>query len=106
MAGVGVALSSLAMLAGSAAGGVLVGWFGDRTALLADAATFAALAVVGMLVRTRRRLEPGVREERGGMLEGFRVVFTDDLLRVLVPGLWVFIIAAEASNVVEVHGDG
>ena len=31
----------------------------------------------------------------GGMLAGFRVVFAADVLRVPVPGLWVFIVAAE-----------
>lgn len=97
--GTGQALSGLAMLAGSAAGGVLVGWFGTRVALLADASTFAALAVVALLVRTRRRPSPAASPAgRGGM----SALFGDGLLRVLVPGLLVFVIVGEAVNVVEV----
>jgi MFS family permease len=100
--GTGQALSGLAMLAGSAAGGVLVGWFGGRTALLADASTFAALAVVAALVRTRRRPQPGAAPRSGGVLAGLDVVFADRLLRMVVPGLWAFVVAGEAVNVVEV----
>jgi len=75
---------------------------GAVTALLL---AFAVLAVLMIPVAGRivdrydsRRPEPGEHEESGGMLEGFRVVFTDGLLRVLVPGWWVFIIAAEVSR--------
>lgn len=72
------------------------------TALLLAFAVPAVLMipVTGRIVDRydSRRPEPGEHEESGGMLEGFRVVFTDGLLRVLVPGLWVFIIAAEASR--------
>jgi MFS family permease len=100
--GTGQALSGLAMLAGSAAGGILVGLFGGRTALLVDASTFAALAVVAMLVRTRRRPEPGSAPKTDGVLAGLDVVFADRLLRLIVPGLWAFVVAGEAINVVEV----
>jgi MFS family permease len=100
--GTGQALAGVAMLAGSAAGGVLVGWQGDRGALLVDAATFAGLAVVARQVRTRRRPEPGAVRERGGLTAGLRSLFADRLLRILVPGLWVFVLMGEAINVVEV----
>ncbi|TCC41143.1 MFS transporter [Kribbella speibonae] len=100
--GTSQALIGVAMLAGSAAGGVLVGWVGSRGALLVDAGTFLALVVVAQLVRTRRRPEPGAARERGGVSAGLRAVFGDDILRILVPALWLFVVAGEAVNVVEV----
>lgn len=100
--GTSQALIGVAMLAGSAAGGVLVGWVGSRGALLVDAGTFLALVVVAQLVRTRRRPEPGAAREPGGVSAGLRAVFGDDILRILVPALWLFVVAGEAVNVVEV----
>jgi MFS family permease len=96
------ALNGVAMLAGSAAGGLLVAWSGDRGALLIDAATFGVLAIVGRLVRTRRTPVPGQAAEKGGVTAGLRVIFGDDLLRILVPALWLFVVVGEAVNVVEV----
>lgn len=100
--GTSQALIGVATLAGSAAGGVLVGWVGSRGALLVDAATFLALVVVARLVRTRRRPEPGAARERGGVSAGLRAIFGDDILKILVPALWMFVVAGEAVNVVEV----
>jgi MFS family permease len=100
--GTGQALAGVAMLAGSALGGVLVGWQGDRVALLVDASTFAGLAVVARLVRTRRRPEAGAARQEGGLMTGLRSLFADQLLRILVPGLWTFVLVGEAVNVVEV----
>jgi predicted MFS family arabinose efflux permease len=100
--GTSQALIGVATLAGSAAGGVLVGWSGHRGALLVDAATFVALAVVAALVRTRRRPEPGVAGDGGGMMAGLRAIFADQLMRVLLPVLWMFVVVGEAVNVVEV----
>jgi MFS family permease len=100
--GTSQALIGVATLAGSAAGGVLVSWVGSRGALLVDAATFLALVVVAQLVRTRRRPEPGAARERGGVSAGLRAIFGDDILKVLVPALWMFVLAGEAANVVEV----
>ena len=91
----------MATLAGSAVGGVLVAWSGDRGALLVDAMTFLVLAVVAGLVATRRRPERGAVRERGAMTAGLRSIFGDSLLRILVPCLWVFILAGEAVDVVE-----
>jgi MFS family permease len=96
------ALIGVATLGGSAAGGVLVGWAGDRGALLVDAATFLGLAVIARLVRTRRTPLPGAPKEKNGLTAGLRVLFADSILQVLVPALWVFILVAEAVNVVEV----
>lgn len=45
---------SLGMLAGPVAGGVLVGWIGSRNALLADAVSFALLALVVLASGLRR----------------------------------------------------
>jgi len=100
--GTSQALIGVATLAGSAVGGVLVGWSGDRGALLVDATTFLVLAGVARVVATRRRPESGAVRERGGMMAGLRSIFGDSLLRILVPCLWVFILAGEAVNVVEV----
>jgi MFS family permease len=100
--GTSQALIGAATLAGSAAGGVLVGWSGDRGALMVDAMTFVGLAVVAQLVRTRRRPEPGSVKQSGGLMAGLRSIFGDDLLRVLLPALWVFVVVGEAVNVVEV----
>ncbi|NEA34489.1 MFS transporter [Streptomyces sp. SID13031] len=100
--GTSQALIGAAMLAGSAAGGLLVGWSGDRGALLVDAATFLGLAVVARLVQTRRTPVPGAPKEPGGLTAGLRSLFADSLLQVLVPALWVFVLVGEAVNVVEV----
>ncbi|HEY0475088.1 MAG TPA: MFS transporter, partial [Kribbella sp.] len=100
--GTSQALIGVATLAGSALGGLLVGWSGDRGALLVDASTFIGLAVVARLVRTRRSPERGVVRERGAMSAGLRSMFADPLLRILVPALWVFVLVGEAVNVVEV----
>lgn len=100
--GTSQALIGVAALAGSAAGGVLVGWAGSRGALLVDASTFLALVFVARLVRTRRRPAPGTARERGGVSAGLRAVFDDDVLRILVPALWLFVVVGEAVNVVEV----
>ena len=100
--GTSQALIGVATLAGSAAGGLLVGWVGSRGALLVDAATFLALVVVAQLVRTRRRPEPGAARERGGVSAGLRAIFGDDILKILVPALWMFVVVGEAVNVVEV----
>ncbi|WP_405062454.1 MFS transporter [Kribbella sp. NBC_01505] len=100
--GTSQALVGVAMLAGSAVGGVLVAWVGGRNALLVDAATFGLLVLVAGAVRTRRRPEPGVARERGGFSAGLRGLLGDPLLRVLVTCLWGFVLVGEAMNVAEV----
>jgi predicted MFS family arabinose efflux permease len=76
--------SQLAQVIGFAGGGVLVGLFGVRTSLLADAATFAASA---LLVRLGVTARPVVRADgRGpaavsGMVAGVRLVFGNPALR-------------------------
>ncbi|MFI5690780.1 MFS transporter [Kribbella sp. NPDC051586] len=100
--GTSQALIGVATLAGSAAGGVLVGAAGTRGALLVDAATFLVLVLVARLVRTRRRPEAASGGEQGGVMAGLRAIFGDDILRILVPALWLFVVVGEAVNVVEV----
>jgi MFS family permease len=46
--------STIGMLAAPALGGILVGAFGSRLPLLIDAATYLAIPVAGLLIRTRR----------------------------------------------------
>jgi MFS family permease len=101
--GASQALIGVATMAGSAAGGLLVGWSGDRGALLVDAATFLALAVVACLVRTRRSPARGAVREPGALMAGLRSIFDDSLLRILVPALWLFVLVGEGVNVVEVY---
>lgn len=46
---------TIGMLVAPALGGVLVGAFGSRTPLLIDAATYLAIPIAGLLIKTRRR---------------------------------------------------
>lgn len=101
------ALTTLAAVGGAPLGGLLAGLGGQRLALLADAATFALLAVAASAMRTRRagrhdtRLaEPGVPVARA--LNGLRVVRADVLLWPIVSALMVYVVVGEATNVVEV----
>ena len=101
--GTGQALTGVAMIAGSGLGGLLVAWQGDTGALLVNAGTFLALAGIACLVRTRRRPDRSAVRQQSGAGAGLQLLLRDRLLRVLVPGLWLFIIAGEALNVVEVY---
>jgi MFS family permease len=107
--GIGQALSALAGLAGSAAGGVIYGLLGYRGTILVDTATFAVLTLVGLSVRTRRghrndhaAARASGHSTRDTPMSGWRYCRTDQVLRLLVPALWLLVIAAEAQNVVEV----
>jgi MFS family permease len=79
------------MVAGAAAGGLIVALFGARPALAADAATFIASALLIQFgVRTRLVASP----ERGTtplaqLTEGIRLVFGDRQLRMLVSLAWL-----------------
>lgn len=80
----------IAQVAGFAAGGAIAGFFGIRTSLVADAATFAASAVI---IRIWMRARPAARpvEDRDsggrqtapltGILAGVRLVFATPALR-------------------------
>jgi MFS family permease len=75
----------LAQVAGFAAGGAIVGGFGPRTSLVADAATFAASALI---VRIWVRARPASRPARDGgpshladLIAAIRLVFASPALR-------------------------
>jgi MFS family permease len=103
-------MSAVAGLAGAAVGGVLYDVLGYHQTLLLDTSTFALLVVVAAVVKTRRgrRYDAGagimVPATRQGLPTqgGWATIRSDELLRLLVPALWLFILAAEAPNVVEI----
>jgi len=77
--------AQVAQVAGFAAGGAIAGFFGIRTSLVADAATFAGSAVI---VRLWMRARPAARpsEDRNavavtGILSGVRLAFANPALR-------------------------
>lgn len=87
----------LGWIAGPAAGGLLTGWFGVRTAVLADAATFAVLAGACALLTVRRRPDPAAAaNDRSG---GLRLLLADRVLAVAVLGAAVSVGAAVVDNV-------
>lgn len=104
-------LAAVADLVGMALGGVLFDRAGLTAALLLDAATFVMIAVAALRVRTRRG--PAARPaaplgapDGASSLEqapesGLRFVRQDLLLRLLLPAILVFVVTAEATNVVE-----
>ncbi|HET8616630.1 MAG TPA: MFS transporter [Actinomycetales bacterium] len=118
------ALTTVAAVAGPALGGVLTGLGGARLPLLADTATFGALAVAGLVVRTRRGERVVLRGRRRPRraaqsaatgaagpaspvakpraLDGLRVVRRDVVLWPLFTSLMAFVVVGEATNVVEV----
>ena len=104
------ALTTLAAVGGAPLGGLLAGLGGQRLALLADAATFAVLAVVALAVRTRRAgghdaaLASTAADDapRAPALDGLRVARADALLWPILMALMVYVVVGEATNVVEV----
>jgi predicted MFS family arabinose efflux permease len=80
------------LVAGSAAGGLVVALFGARPALGADAATFVASA---LLVRFGLHARPAPAPSEGGpkplgqLADGVRLVFGDPALRMLVGLGWL-----------------
>ncbi|WFF02452.1 MFS transporter [Micromonospora sp. WMMD964] len=100
---------SLGALGGPALAGLLVGQFGTRVPLLLDAATYLALVVAGLLLRTRRggrrpaTAAPGPaggKSHRGTEL-GWRLR-RDPLMLVMVASTAVVIAAIGGINVIEV----
>jgi predicted MFS family arabinose efflux permease len=88
--GTAVSLTTLqfAQVIGFATGGVLVGFFGARTSLLADAATFVASAlIVRIWIRPRAAPATATSGDRGpsrlaGIAAGARLVFARPALRI------------------------
>lgn len=91
------------MLAGSAAGGLLVAALGTRDALLVDAGTYLAQAALLSLVRVER--DPrgqGGREKDNGATAGLRHLWGDPVLRVATVCLAVAcmgVMLADVANV-------
>lgn len=84
--------SRTVIVAGSAAGGLVVALFGARPALGADAATFIASALLiqfGLRARPATAPGEGGRSPLGQLADGFRLVFGDPALRMLVGLAWL-----------------
>lgn len=95
-------LSQTLVPVGAAVGGIAYGVAGMRAAVLADAATFAALAVAAYSVRTRRGGATAGGNQRADWRDGLRVLRADPivwpLLLATVPIVGILI----GTNVVEV----
>jgi predicted MFS family arabinose efflux permease len=84
--------SRVVIVAGSAAGGLIVALFGARPALGADAVTFVASAVViqfGVHARPAPASSEGDPSPLGQLAEGVRLVFGDPALRMLMGLGWL-----------------
>ncbi|MET7875836.1 MFS transporter [Micromonospora profundi] len=109
---------SLGALGGPVLAGLLVGQFGTRVPLLFDAATYLALVVAGLLLRTRRggrpatatttelptpqvQAVPQAAKTTTGTAEGWRFR-RDPLMVVMVVCIAVVITAIGGINVIEV----
>lgn len=94
---------------GAAAGPVLAAVmtdaFGAGSTLLANAATFVAVAALGPVLRVRRPPEPRAAEEpsrKGEAREGMVFIRRDPILRLVITVLGLMIVFAAADNVAEV----
>lgn len=92
----GFAIGPLAAAALTAGGG-------SRLALLVNAASFAAIALAAACMRTRRPPVPAISHEgRDRARDGFRFLWRDHLLRVLVGAAVLGLLFISASLTVEV----
>ena len=103
------AFLEVARWGGAAAGPVLAAvmtqTFGAGSTLLANAATFLAVAALVSLLRVRRRPEPHEEEaptRTGRARQGMAFLARDPLLRVIVPMVGLMVVFAAADNVAEV----
>src|SRR5256886_2982062 len=99
---IGQTASSVGMLLAPALGGLLVGQFGLRVPLLIDAATYLAVTVAGVLIRTRRGGVPagaGAEDVTAVPVWSLR---RDPLLRSVTIVVAVVVAAVSAVNVAEV----
>lgn len=97
------ALMTVGAVAGPALGGLLTGLGGFALAMLADAGTFAVLAVAALAVRTRRGgglATPAQQAPRA--LDGLRLLRRDVVLGPVFAALWAYVVVGESTNVVEV----
>jgi MFS family permease len=105
----GQTAGSVGMMLAPALGGLLMGGFGLRVPLLADAGSYLAIAAAGRLIRTRRgsasrplRASPGVRRGDGGTATGAWGVQRDPLVRAALVLVGAVVAAASLVNVAEV----
>jgi MFS family permease len=103
------AFLEVARWGGAAAGPLLAAVmshaFGAGSTLIANAATFLAVAVLVSLLRVRRHPEPGpegVPAPKGQAREGLVFIAREPLLRVIVPMVGFMVVFAAADNVAEV----
>lgn len=98
-------VSGVALTAGPALGGLLVGALGQSGPLYLDGASFA-LAGLGTLLLGRDRRpearEPHVKKLEHELTAGLRLIFADPLLRPVVVTVTVFMLSLGAVNVAEV----
>lgn len=115
-------LASVAWMAGAPLGGFAYGLVGFHGVIAVDTATFLAVALAALAVRTRRVPVPRSRAEAAAegpwspagpsdpsvgvptaraLESGLRVVARDRVLLVLVVAMGLFVIALEGVNVVE-----
>jgi MFS family permease len=97
---------SIGLMLAPALGGLLMGHFGLRVPLLADAGSYLAIAAAGRLIRTRRGVSPRPvqrsRSEAGPRArDGWRVR-KDPLVRAAVVLVGAVVAAASLVNVAEV----
>ena len=97
--GVSQAASTVAGIAAPALAGLLTGLYGARLPLLLDAASFAAVALAALAIRTRRG---GAALHAADPRGGWAVVRADAMLLPLVTMMSVFILLGGMVNVVEV----
>jgi MFS family permease len=108
-------LAGISGLAGAAIGGVLYDVVGYTQTMLIDTATFIVLVIAAALVKTRRGRKHDTRTgladagnadgpgaNRARAKGGVSIIRGDELLRVIVPALCLFVLSIEAINVVEV----
>jgi MFS family permease len=93
---------SLAGLAGYGIGGVLVGKFGISSALALDACSFFLLIPIFALIR-KDRIGAPVKDEKGKMKGGYRIVWQNYPLRNIAITLTLFIFTLMIFNPLEVY---
>jgi len=97
-------VQGVALTAGPALGGLLVGALGQSWPLYIDAASFALAGLGTLFLRTDRRPSPKESDEKTEkeMSAGVRLIFSDAYLRPVVVTVAVFMLSLGAVNVAEV----
>jgi MFS family permease len=106
---IGQTAGSVGMLAGPALAGLLVGLYGQRVPLLLDGVSFSWVAVVGLLIGTRRRPVPTITDRPASPAPAADEPADDDwglrrdrLLLPIVVMVGLVVAAISLVNVVEV----